>query len=47
MNGAAQLLDIVGVYEQGVGQFQSGASEGAENQDALIIFARGHELLGN
>src|SRR3984893_5021925 len=47
MNGASQLLDIIRIDEQRIGELQSCARKGAEDQDALIIFARRDELLGD
>src|SRR5690349_7227439 len=47
MDGAGQLLDVIRIHEQGIGELQSGSGEGAEDQDAVIIITRSDKLLGD
>src|SRR5258708_35374146 len=47
MDGAGQLLDVVRIDEQSIGELQRRAREGAKDEDALIILTRSDKLLGD
>ena len=44
---SAHLLDVVGVDDQRLGQLARRAGEAAQDQHALLVVARGDELLGD
>ena len=46
MDGIGELLDVVRIDEQRVGELVSGAGKRAEDENATLVFARGDEFLG-
>src|SRR5262245_18544235 len=47
MNRGGHVLDVVGVHQQRIAKVVRGAGESAQDQDAVVIVARGDEFLGD